>query len=94
MFYQTVVSSCLFYAVVCWGGSVKKRDEMQLDKLVRRAGSVVGVELGSVVKVAERRTLHKLLSIMDDDGHPLHTIIMDRRRRSSSPSTSSEFNII
>ncbi|KAI4884378.1 hypothetical protein NFI96_000288 [Prochilodus magdalenae] len=34
MFYQTVVSSCLLYAVVCWGGSIKKRDEMRLDKLV------------------------------------------------------------
>uniref|UniRef100_A0A3B1JI52 Reverse transcriptase domain-containing protein n=1 Tax=Astyanax mexicanus TaxID=7994 RepID=A0A3B1JI52_ASTMX len=79
MFYQTVVSSCLFYAVVCWGGSMKKRDEMRLNKLVRRAGSVVGVELDSVVTVAERRTLHKLLSIMDDDGHPLHSIIMDHR---------------
>ncbi|KAI4873665.1 hypothetical protein NFI96_032777, partial [Prochilodus magdalenae] len=83
MFYQTVVASCLFYAVVCWGGSIKKRDEMRLDKLVRRAGSVVGVELDSVVKVAERRTLHKLLSIMDNDGHPLHTIIMDRRSKFS-----------
>ncbi|KAI4873086.1 hypothetical protein NFI96_003088 [Prochilodus magdalenae] len=80
---QTVVSSCLFYAVVCWGGSIKKRDEMRLDKLVRRAGSVVGVELDSVVKVAERRTLHTLLSIMNDDGHPLHTIIMDRRSKFS-----------
>ncbi|KAI4879744.1 hypothetical protein NFI96_004951 [Prochilodus magdalenae] len=35
LFYQTVVSSCLLYAVVCWGGSIKKRDYMQLDKLVR-----------------------------------------------------------
>ncbi|KAI4899778.1 hypothetical protein NFI96_000444 [Prochilodus magdalenae] len=83
MFYQTVVSSCLFYAVVCWEGSIKKRDEMRLDKLVRQAGSAVGVELDSVVKVAEGRTLHKLLSIMDDDGHPLHTIIMDRRSKFS-----------
>ncbi|KAI4878985.1 hypothetical protein NFI96_006272 [Prochilodus magdalenae] len=56
---------------------------MRLDKLVRRARSVIGVELDSVVKVVERRTLHKLLSIMDDDGHPLHTIIMDRRRKFS-----------
>ncbi|KAI4874405.1 hypothetical protein NFI96_007552 [Prochilodus magdalenae] len=83
MFYQTVVASCLFYAVVCWGGSIKKRDEMCLDKLFRRAGSVVGVELDLVVKVAERRTLHKLLSIMDVDGHPLHIIIMDRRSKFS-----------
>ncbi|KAI4896059.1 hypothetical protein NFI96_010384 [Prochilodus magdalenae] len=83
MFYQTVVASCLFYAVVCWGGSIKKRDEMRLDKLVRRAGSVVGVKLDSVLKVAERRTLHKLVSIMDDDGHPLHIILMDRRSKFS-----------
>ncbi|KAI4898268.1 hypothetical protein NFI96_030779, partial [Prochilodus magdalenae] len=90
MFYQTVVSSCLFYAVVCWGGSIKKRDKMRLDKLVRRAGSVVGVELlDSVVKVEERRTLHKLLSIMDDDGHPLRTIIMDRRSKFSELAPSS-----
>ncbi|KAI4880336.1 hypothetical protein NFI96_004093 [Prochilodus magdalenae] len=83
MFYQTVVSSCLFYAVMCWGGSISKRDEMRRDKLVKRAGSVVGVELDSVVKVAERRTLHKLLSIMDDDEHPLHTIIIDTRSKFS-----------
>ncbi|KAI4894907.1 hypothetical protein NFI96_007435 [Prochilodus magdalenae] len=73
----------MLWTVVCWGGSIKKRDEMCLDKLVRRAGSVVGVERDSVVKVAERRTLHKLLSIIDDEGHPLHTIIMDKRSKFS-----------
>ncbi|KAG5283816.1 hypothetical protein AALO_G00046470 [Alosa alosa] len=26
MFYQSVVASVLFYAVVCWGGSTKKKD--------------------------------------------------------------------
>lgn len=29
---------------VCWGGSIKKRDVMELDRLMRRAGSVVGRE--------------------------------------------------
>ncbi|KAI4877778.1 hypothetical protein NFI96_033001 [Prochilodus magdalenae] len=42
-----------------------------MDKLVRRAGSVAGVKLDSEVKVAERKTLHNLLSIMDDGRHPL-----------------------
>lgn len=65
MFYQSVVASVLFYAVVCWGGSSKKRDAARLDRLVRRAGSVVGTELDSLVTVAERRTLDKLLSILD-----------------------------
>ncbi|KAI4894291.1 hypothetical protein NFI96_022477 [Prochilodus magdalenae] len=82
-----VLSDCgVQLSLLCCGvleGSIKKRDEMRLEKLVRRAGSVVGVELDSVVKVAERRTLHKLLSIMDDDGHPLYTVIMDKRSKFS-----------
>lgn len=31
VFYQTVVASVIFYAVVCWGGNRKKRDRAQLD---------------------------------------------------------------
>ena len=33
MFYQSVVASVLFYAVVCWGGNCKKRDAARLDRL-------------------------------------------------------------
>ena len=62
---MTVVASVLFYAVVCWGGSSKKRAG-GLDRVVRRAGLVVGTELDSLVTVAERRTLDKLLSILDN----------------------------
>lgn len=42
MFSQMLITSVLFYAVVCWGGSIKKRDATRLDKLVRKVGSVVG----------------------------------------------------
>lgn len=79
MFYQSVVASVLFYAVVCWGGSSKKRDTGRLDRLVRRAGSVVGTELDSLVTVAERRTLDKLLSILDNTHHPLHDTFTRQR---------------
>ena len=81
MFYQSVVASALLYAVVCWGGSLKKRDAARLDKLVRKAGSVVGSELDSLTSVAERRTLNRLLSIIDNPQHPLHNTIS--RQRSS-----------
>lgn len=37
-----VVASVLFYAAVCWGGSVTDRNVRQLDRLVRKAGSVLG----------------------------------------------------
>ncbi|XP_051787946.1 uncharacterized protein LOC127529166 [Erpetoichthys calabaricus] len=81
MFYQTVVTSALFYAVVCWGGSIKKRDASRLDKLVRKAGSIVGMELDSLTSMAERRALSRLLSIMENPLHLLNRIIS--RQRSS-----------
>ncbi|KAI4899792.1 hypothetical protein NFI96_001143 [Prochilodus magdalenae] len=81
MFYQSVVASVLFYAMVCWGGSISKRDAGRLDRLVRKAGSVLGLELESLTPLAERRALSKLLHIMDNVHHPLHTTII--RQRSS-----------
>ncbi|KAI3374815.1 hypothetical protein L3Q82_021041 [Scortum barcoo] len=74
-----VVASVLFYTVVCWGGSISKKDTSRLDKLIRRAGSVVGTKLDSLVTVAESRTLDKLLDIMDNASHPLHTVISNQR---------------
>ncbi|KAK0137273.1 RNA-directed DNA polymerase from mobile element jockey [Merluccius polli] len=93
MFYQSVVASVLFHAVVCWGGSSRWRDAGQLDRLERRAGSVVGTELDSLVTVAERRTLDKLRSILDNTHHPLHDTftrqrsVFSRRLLSQSSST-------
>ncbi|KAL6109546.1 uncharacterized protein ACO6RY_12648 [Pungitius sinensis] len=75
MFYQSDVASVLFYAVVCWGGSTKKKDAGRLDRLVKKAGSVVGAELECITSVADKRTLTKLLTIMDNGNHPLHSTI-------------------
>uniref|UniRef100_A0A8C4T3P3 Reverse transcriptase domain-containing protein n=1 Tax=Erpetoichthys calabaricus TaxID=27687 RepID=A0A8C4T3P3_ERPCA len=81
MFYQMAVVSALFYAVVCWGGSIKKKDASRLDKLVRKAGSIVGTEMDSFTSVAERRVLKRLLSIMENPMHPLNSVIS--RQKSS-----------
>ena len=47
----------------------------------RRAGSVVGMKLdaGDEREVAERKTSNKLLAILDNVSHPLHTIISTQR---------------
>ena len=79
MIYQSVVAGVLFYAVVCWGGSTKKRDAGQLERLVRKAGSVVGAELECITSVSDKRTLSKLLTIMDNDWHPLYNTIIKRK---------------
>ncbi|KAI3366550.1 hypothetical protein L3Q82_000682 [Scortum barcoo] len=79
MFYQSVVASVLFYTVVCWGGSISKKDTSRLDKLIRRAGSVVGMKLDSLVTVG-RVEDSGLLDIMDNASHPLHTVIISNQR--------------
>ena len=79
MFYQSVVASVLFYTVRCWGGSTSNKDTSRLDRLIRRAGSVIGMKLDPLVTVAETRTLNKLLDIMENASHPLHTVINNQR---------------
>lgn len=73
----------LFYTVVCWGGSIKASNTKRLNKLIKKAGSVIGCKLDTVETVVERRTLTKLLSILDIPDHPLHSL-QNRQRSTSS----------
>ena len=72
MFYQSVMASVLFFGITCWGGNNRASDTLNLDRLVRRAGSIVGSELEGVGVVARRRTSSKLDSILKNTSHPLH----------------------
>ena len=74
-FYDSVVASAIHYAVVCWGAGSTDRDRKRLNKLVRRASSVLGCPLPSVEEVGERRMLAKLTSIRDNTSHPLHQTV-------------------
>src|SRR4029434_10773142 len=76
---QSVVASVLFYAVVCWGGSMKKRDAGRLDTLVRTARALVCEELDCLTSVAKKRTLSSLLTILDNGHHPLHSTLNGQR---------------
>lgn len=46
MFDQSVEASFVVYIVVCWGGSVKKREGVRLHRLVRVPGFVGGKRAG------------------------------------------------
>ncbi len=73
------MASVLSCAIACWGGSIRKRDAGRLDKWVRRAGSVVGMELEALTTTAEKRTLSRLDSILDNDRQPLHPVLANQR---------------
>ncbi|XP_059209473.1 immunoglobulin lambda-like polypeptide 1 [Centropristis striata] len=69
---QSVVASTIFFAVVSWGVGIKARDANRLNKLIRKAESVVGSKLVTLEEVVEDRMLAKLLAVMDNPSHPLH----------------------
>ncbi|TWW81235.1 hypothetical protein D4764_01G0010500 [Takifugu flavidus] len=59
-FYASVVGSAIFYGIVCWSRSI--RDRKRMDRLVRRASSVLGCPLDSVEVVGNGRMMAKLSS--------------------------------
>ncbi|KAL6478210.1 hypothetical protein MHYP_G00140450 [Metynnis hypsauchen] len=81
IFYESVVASTILYAVACRESRLRVADANRLNKLIRKAGDVVGVELDLLTAVSERRTLSKLQAIMDNGSQPLYDTVM--RHRSS-----------
>lgn len=68
MFCQSVLASVLFYAAVCWERSIRNKDARSLDKLVKKASSVIGARLdmlGEVVERCTRKTLKAILNNFD-----------------------------
>ncbi|KAI4879275.1 hypothetical protein NFI96_004802 [Prochilodus magdalenae] len=67
MFYQSVVASVLFLCCGVLGGQYQQEGWLgRLDRLVRKAGSVLGLELESLTPLAERpEPSTSLLNIMD-----------------------------
>ena len=65
-----------YFAATCWGSSIRASDTKKLNKLIKKAGSVLGTALEPLELVVERRMLHKLLNIMDNTTHPLHNLLV------------------
>ena len=78
MFYESVVAGAFLYAVVCWGSGLRVADANRLQKLINKASSIVGVELGSLEAVTERRMLTRLRAIRDSVSHPLHNVLANQ----------------
>lgn len=57
MFYQSVVASAIFSAVICWHSNNRASDTKRLNKLIKKAGSVLGTALEPMEMIVERRML-------------------------------------
>lgn len=64
------MASAAFHTVVCWGGRSRERDRKRLDKLFKRAISVLDCPLDSIEEMYDRM-LAKLSSVIYNTSHPL-----------------------
>lgn len=57
IFYESVVSSVILFAVVCTGNRLRATLSNMLNKLILKAADVVGVKLDSLKTALDRRML-------------------------------------
>ena len=65
--------------VVYWGSCTTDKNCRRLNKLVKNAGSVVGRRLDPLSAVVEQRMRRKLYSVLENNKHPLHSILAGQR---------------
>ena len=94
IFYQSILASVLFYSVVCWGNSINVDDKNRIKKLLKKAGSIIGITPASLEAVMEIRTKRKLDAILTNTENPLYGIMNGLRSKFSGrllmPSCSTE----
>ena len=71
MFFTSAISSVLTFGCVCWGGNISKQDRDTLDKIIKKAESVVGKRQDRFDTYHQGRLTNKLTDILHDDTHPL-----------------------
>lgn len=61
-FYHFIMASTQFFAVMCWGGGTKDRKWRRVNKLVRKASTVMGL----------RRIRDELKNILKNPSYPIY----------------------
>ena len=79
VFYQGILASVLFFAVLCWGGSITVADKNRINKMIKKAGSVIGLPPDSLETTITKRTRRKLNTILSFEGHPLYSVFNAQR---------------
>ena len=82
-FYNAVICSIIMFGSVCWGENISKLDRGRLEKIVKKAGHVVGKPLDSFKTLHEKRLYKKLMQILNDPTHPVRHCFDSRRRNRS-----------
>lgn len=55
IFHKSAVKSAVLSGVICWGSSIRASDSKKVSKLIKKAGSVLGIALEPQELIVERR---------------------------------------
>ena len=78
-FYTATISSVVLYGAVCWGGNVAEREKERLDKIAKKAGSVIGKRQQTFDVLYEQKLSNRIRNILSDSTHPLYSEFDTRR---------------
>ena len=71
VFYQSVVLSTIFFAVVSWGTGIKAKDTNRLNELIRKADSAVVFRLATLEELEESRLSMIITSLTTPPTHSM-----------------------
>ena len=72
MFYSAFIESVISFSIICWFGNLDVKEKNALDKIVRIASKVVGIQFRSLNVVYNSQMVNKARSIAGDASHPLN----------------------
>ena len=82
-FYNAVIGSIIKFGSVCWSRNISKLDKARLEKIVKKAGHVVGKPLDDFKTLHKKRLYRKLMQILNDPTLPMRHYFDSRRSNRS-----------
>ena len=74
MFYKTLLHSVLSFGLICAFGNMYTQDQKKLQRIIKVASRIIGVDQVSVAQLYNDLSLKKIDQIQNDLTHPLHLI--------------------
>ena len=72
MFYTSMITSVLTFGASCWGGNIGKHDQNRINKIIEKAGKVIGETQGPFNYILKQRDISNTERILKDTSHPLY----------------------
>ena len=73
-FYRSVIESVLTLSVIIWHGYTTEREKKDLNRVVKSASRIIGIDQPSVEIIYNDRMVKKAMSIAGDRNHPANSL--------------------